>query len=56
MFFSCNLFWTYVNSGFNTDFMWVNEARLTNSRNTASAKSGGVDGVTSSVAGIDEAD
>lgn len=47
---------TYINNGFNTDLMWVNEARLTNSRNTDSANTGGDDADDSSldIIGVDD--
>lgn len=41
---------TYVKRGFNTDRMCPNDARLTSSRSTASARTGGDVGVASSVA------
>lgn len=45
---------TYINSGLSTDFMWVNEARLTISRSTDSARTGGDNEVSSvDVIGVD---
>lgn len=40
---------TYINSGLSTDLMCVNEARLTSSRSTDSAKTGGDEVVESSL-------
>lgn len=40
---------TYIKSGLSTDLMWVNEARLTSSRSTDSARAGGDDDDVSSV-------
>lgn len=47
---------TYISSGLSTDFMWVNEARLTSSRSTDSANCGGDDVAESSVdvIGVDD--
>lgn len=40
---------TYINNGLSTDLMCVNDARLTSSRSTDSAKTGGDEAVDSSV-------
>lgn len=47
----------YINSGLSTDLMCVNEARLTSSRSTDSAKTGGDEAVESSevdVTGVED--
>lgn len=47
----------YINNGLSTDFMCVNDARLTSSRSTDSAKTGGDDVAESSevdVTGVED--